>query len=264
VQWVDAPNVDRAFRTRDPQGIPLEFYARMDRLPPIHQKYALYSGVKALRIDHFNCFSPDVDQAVAFWNEIGFRVTEYTEDAEAAGFGRRGRTARAVCMTSPLPTALGPRLHHTAFWVPTPLNIIDLLDLMSTTGWLPISSAGRDGTAFPTPSSSMSATRTGTGSRSIADYQTVDPGSGADQVGPEGPAAPDALGRAGAAVVVRRGQPVRRHSGHRQRSESQPDHRAMKRLATFTAGGRQLWGAVGETGLIALSDLFRNGTPCAG
>ncbi len=30
----------------------------------------------------------------------------------------------------------GPRLHHTAFWVPTPLNIIDLLDLMSTTGWL--------------------------------------------------------------------------------------------------------------------------------
>jgi catechol 2,3-dioxygenase len=83
VQWVDAPNVDRAFRTRDPQGIPLEFYARMDRLPPIHQKYALYSGVKALRIDHFNCFSPDVDQAVAFWNEIGFRVTEYTEDAES-------------------------------------------------------------------------------------------------------------------------------------------------------------------------------------
>ena len=31
---------------------------------------------------------------------------------------------------------LGPRLHHTAFWVPTPLNIIDLLDLMSTTGYV--------------------------------------------------------------------------------------------------------------------------------
>jgi 2-keto-4-pentenoate hydratase/2-oxohepta-3-ene-1,7-dioic acid hydratase in catechol pathway len=30
----------------------------------------------------------------------------------------------------------------------------------------------------------------------------------------------------------------------------------MRRLATFTAGGRQLWGAVGETGLIALSDHF--------
>jgi len=33
-------------QTRDPQGIPLEFYARMDRLPRIHQKYALYRGVK--------------------------------------------------------------------------------------------------------------------------------------------------------------------------------------------------------------------------
>ncbi|MBK6468561.1 MAG: fumarylacetoacetate hydrolase family protein [Rhodobacter sp.] len=30
----------------------------------------------------------------------------------------------------------------------------------------------------------------------------------------------------------------------------------MKRLATFTAEGRRLWGAVGETGLIALSDAF--------
>ena len=84
VDWVERPYLGRAFRTRDPLGIPLEFYARMDRLPPIHQQYALYKGVKPLRIDHFNCFSPDVDASVAFWNEIGFRVTEYTED-EATG-----------------------------------------------------------------------------------------------------------------------------------------------------------------------------------
>ena len=30
----------------------------------------------------------------------------------------------------------GPRLHHIAFWVPTPMNIIDLLDVMSTTGYV--------------------------------------------------------------------------------------------------------------------------------
>ena len=34
------------------------------RLPP------KFKGVKPLRIDHFNCFSPDVDASVAFWNEI--------------------------------------------------------------------------------------------------------------------------------------------------------------------------------------------------
>jgi len=136
VEWVASPNISRAFRTRDPQGIPLEFYARMDRLPPIHQQYKLYKGVKPLRIDHFNCFSPDVDASVAFWNEIGFRVTEYTED-EATGrlwaaWTHRKGGVHDIAFTN----GLGPRLHHTAFWVPTPLNIIDLLDLMSTTGWL--------------------------------------------------------------------------------------------------------------------------------
>ena len=136
VDWVESPHIARAFRTRDPQGIPLEFYARMDRLPPIHQHYALYKGVKPLRIDHFNCFSPDVDAAVAFWNGIGFRVTEYTEDPGTgrlwAAWTHRKGGVHDLAFTN----GTGPRLHHAAFWVPTPLNIIDLLDLMSTTGWL--------------------------------------------------------------------------------------------------------------------------------
>ena len=63
LEWVERPYQSRTFRTRDPHGIPLEFYSKMDRLPPIHQKYALYKGVKPLRIDHFNCFSPNVDES---------------------------------------------------------------------------------------------------------------------------------------------------------------------------------------------------------
>lgn len=136
VEWVERPYQSRTFRTRDPQGIPLEFYARMDRLPAIHQKYALYRGVKPLRIDHFNCFSRDVDQSVAFYNELGFRVTEYTEDEAsghlwAAWMHRKGGV-HDIAFTN----GSGPRLHHVAFWVPTPLNIIDLLDLMATTGYV--------------------------------------------------------------------------------------------------------------------------------
>ncbi|HQU68739.1 MAG TPA: 3,4-dihydroxyphenylacetate 2,3-dioxygenase [Albidovulum sp.] len=126
----------RTLATTDCFGMPVEFYARMDRLPPIHQKYALYNGVKPLRIDHFNCFSPDVDKAVAFYNQLGFRVTEYTEDEETgrlwAAWTHRKGGVHDIAFTN----GTGPRLHHTAFWVPTPLNIIDLLDLMSTTGWL--------------------------------------------------------------------------------------------------------------------------------
>jgi catechol 2,3-dioxygenase len=136
VAWVDRAHQGRTLATSDPAGIPVEFYAAMDRLPPIHQKYALYRGVKPLRIDHFNCFSPDVDASVAFWNAIGFRVTEYTEDEAsgrlwAAWMHRKGGV-HDIAFTN----GTGPRLHHTAFWVPTPMNIIDLLDLMATTGYV--------------------------------------------------------------------------------------------------------------------------------
>lgn len=136
VDWIERPYMGRTLRTRDPFGVPLEFYVKMDRLPPIHQKYALYRGVKPLRIDHFNMFASDVDASVAFYTELGFRTTEYTEDDEtgklwAAWMHRKGGV-HDVAFTN----GTGPRLHHTAFWVPNPLAIIDLLDLMSTTGYV--------------------------------------------------------------------------------------------------------------------------------
>ena len=135
-EWVIRPYQGRTLLTSDNLGIPLEFYHKMDRLAPIHQEYARYRGVKPLRIDHFNCFSPDVDESSAFYNDFGFRVTEYTEDAEtgkmwAAWLHRKGGV-HDIAFTN----GTGPRLHHLAFWVPTPLNIIDLLDLMSTTGYV--------------------------------------------------------------------------------------------------------------------------------
>jgi len=136
VEWIEKPFFGRILRSRDPWGIPLEFYAKMERLVPIHQKYALYRGVKPLRIDHFNMFASDVDASVNFYNDMGFRVTEYTEDSEtgrlwAAWMHRKGGV-HDIAFTN----GIGPRLHHSAFWVPTPLNIIDLLDLMSTTGYV--------------------------------------------------------------------------------------------------------------------------------
>ncbi len=134
--WVERPHQERTLAVADPQGIPLEFYARMERLGHIHQRYALYRGVRPLRIDHFNCFSPDVEGAVGFWNAMGFRVTEYTEDAAtgrlwAAWMHRKGGV-HDIAFTN----GRGPRLHHIAFWVPTPLAIIDLLDLMATSGYV--------------------------------------------------------------------------------------------------------------------------------
>ena len=132
--WVERPFQGRTLRVADPHGIPLEFYFEMELLASIHQNYALYHGARPLRIDHFNCFSPNVDESVAFYNGIGFRTTEYTEDGKsgrlwAAWMHRKGGV-HDIAFTN----GTGPRLHHLAYWVASPMNIIDLLDLMATTG----------------------------------------------------------------------------------------------------------------------------------
>ena len=175
-EWIQRPFMGRTLRTVDPWGIPLEFYAKMDRLEPVHQKYRLYNGVKPLRIDHFNMFSADVDAAVQFYGRMGFRVTEYTEDEEsgrvwAAWMHRKGGV-HDVAFTN----GLGPRLHHTAFWVPTPLNIIDLLDLMATTGY--VDSIERGPGRHGISNAFFLYIRDPDGNRIeiyCSDYQTVDP-----------------------------------------------------------------------------------------
>lgn len=134
--FVERPHQGRTLRTTDGQGIPLEFYHEMERLPSIHQKYALYRGVRPLRIDHANVFSTDVDEAVAFYNDLGFRVTEYTTDEESgrswASWMHRKGSVHDIAFTN----GRGPRLHHSAFWVPNPMAIIDLCDIMATTGYV--------------------------------------------------------------------------------------------------------------------------------
>lgn len=135
-EWISRPYQGRTLLTSDNHGIPLEFYHKMDRLEPIHQKYALYHGVRPLRIDHFNCFSPDVDASVAFYNDIGFRVTEYTEDEESHALWAAWMHRKGGVHDMAFTNGTGPRMHHVAFWVANPLHIIDLLDLMATTGYV--------------------------------------------------------------------------------------------------------------------------------
>jgi catechol 2,3-dioxygenase len=135
-EMVEEPYQGRTLRTRDALGIPLEFYFHMDKLPSVHQHYALYKGVKPLRIDHFNCFSPDVQASVDFYNAIGFRTTEYTGEEGTGRLWAAWMHRKGGVHDMAFTHGVGPRLHHVAFWVPTPLNIIDLLDLMATTGYV--------------------------------------------------------------------------------------------------------------------------------
>ena len=136
VERAEPPFMGRTLRCRDPWGVPLEFYVTMERLPTLHQTYALYRGVKPLRIDHANLFSPDVDAAADFYGGLGFRLTEYTEDESSgrkwAAWMQRKGNVHDIAFTN----GRGPRLHHFAFWIANPLHIIEYLDLISTTGYL--------------------------------------------------------------------------------------------------------------------------------
>ena len=135
-KWVDNYAQQRTLATRSPQGIPLEFYARMDRVPTKMRAYGEYRGVQPQRFDHFNCFTPNAQSTYEFFvRELGFRLTEYTltEKGEmwAAWMHRKGNVHDMA-----LTNGDGPRLHHSALWVPTALNIIHLLDVMATTGYV--------------------------------------------------------------------------------------------------------------------------------
>ena len=136
VEWVERAYQGRTLRTHDNAGMPIELHHAMDRLPSIHQQYAQYKGVKPLRIDHFNCFSTNVDEATTFYHEMGFRTTEYTADEETGALWAAWLHRKGGVHDQAFTNGRGPRLHHVAFWVPHPIAILDLLDLMATTGYV--------------------------------------------------------------------------------------------------------------------------------
>lgn len=66
---------------------------------------------------------------------MGFGTTEYTLDAETNKTWAAGMRRKVGVHDIAFTNGTGPRLHHSAFWVPTPVNIIDLPDLMNTTAY---------------------------------------------------------------------------------------------------------------------------------
>ena len=135
--WVAQHGQGRSLLVRDPLGMPLDFCYQFDQVERSLQKYGQYHGCQPQRIDHLNCFTPDVQASHDFWAlDLGFRTTEYTKTEEgdelwAVWMHRKGNV-HDIAFTN----GRGPRLHHVAIWAPTALHIIHLCDLMATTGYL--------------------------------------------------------------------------------------------------------------------------------
>lgn len=134
------PNVPfqgRTLRTVDVCGMPIDFYFKMEQRELLLQKYANHKGARIQRIDHINCFSPDVQASYEFYNQLGFRLTEYTETDGpepkmwAAWMHRKGNV-HDLAFTN----GVGPRLHHIGVWTASALDILHTCDVMATSGYL--------------------------------------------------------------------------------------------------------------------------------
>ena len=136
VRWLEGqPGLGRALRVQDPFGFPLEFFARMDQVERHTQDFHLQRGAPILRFDHLNFHVPDPESAFVFWQQLGFRCTEYIstdgEDERITGaWLRRKPTVHDVALTA----GTGPRLHHFAMWLPEPAAVLRVCDQLAAAG----------------------------------------------------------------------------------------------------------------------------------
>ncbi len=121
----------RALRVQDPLGFPFEYYANMERVDRLTQRYDLQRGGRIQRLDHLNLHVPDVQAGFDhYFGDLGFRCSEYIEGDPPgdttlyAAWLYRKPTVHDLALTA----GAGPRLHHVAFWTPDSMAITQLCD----------------------------------------------------------------------------------------------------------------------------------------
>jgi len=124
--------IGRTLRVQDVSGIPYEFFCEMEPAERLLQRYDLYRGARIQRIDHVNCLVPNVEKAYKFFTEqLDFACSEYTatEDEKlwAVWLHRKPNVHDQAFMNG-----VGPRLHHTGFWLPDPMSLIHACDVLAS------------------------------------------------------------------------------------------------------------------------------------
>jgi 3,4-dihydroxyphenylacetate 2,3-dioxygenase len=134
----DLLGMGRALRVWDPFGFPLEFFHEVESLETQLQRFDLQRGAPVMRLDHFNLHSAQVEETFTFWQELGFRCTEYisTDGADERLTGAwlaRKPTVHDLALTA----GRGPRLHHLGFYVAEPAGVLRACDQLAAAGFAP-------------------------------------------------------------------------------------------------------------------------------
>ena len=119
--------IGAAVRIEDPLGFPIEFFYAADHVERMTQRYDLQGAATIARLDHFNVVTPNVPAAIAYYEGLGFKVSEDIEDEEQtvyAAWMYRKATVHDVALTG----GDGPRMHHIAFATHERSQILHLCD----------------------------------------------------------------------------------------------------------------------------------------
>ncbi len=98
-------------------------------------KFEQHRGLLPLRLDHFQLFTPNVPDAVRFYMDMGFRLSEYMAvdgtDTPVFGFLQRKGNPHDIVFAN----GTGPRLHHFAFVVPDAAYLLYACDVAGSHGF---------------------------------------------------------------------------------------------------------------------------------
>ncbi len=127
----------RALRVQDPTGLPLEFYHAMAPREWMLQRFDRYRGANVMRLDHFNCQIPLVQEGYDWFTQIlGFYCSELTVTEDdppnlwAAWLHRKQNVHDIALMNG-----IGPRLHHAGFWLANQESVLRACDVLAASGY---------------------------------------------------------------------------------------------------------------------------------
>ncbi len=132
VYYVDRPYQGKSLHVSDTIGTPIELCSTMEQTTSQMQKFHLHSGGKLAFLDHVQITSPNVSKVYEWYNNIGFRLAEYTandnsDEMWGVWLKRKNNTQDVV-----FSNGAGPCLHHFAFHTPEVSNVIHAADVMAS------------------------------------------------------------------------------------------------------------------------------------
>lgn len=138
-RWVEDEEAGqgRALRVRDPLGFTIEYYAEIEPVEWLVQRYHLHHGVAPTRIDHVNMLTPDAQYGYEWYTgELGFGCAELTESDPPdhriwASWLFRKATVHDVAVMN----GKGPAVHHVGFSLGDPMSIINACDILASAGY---------------------------------------------------------------------------------------------------------------------------------